>query len=294
MQQITRLFTILALIAGALAFSLGFWYEHIYWLSAFLLAIGVVVAVIPEGLVPTLTLTLAIAVQRLASRGVLVKNLSMVETLGTTSVICTDKSGTLTQNQMTVREVWAGNRRYSISGAGYEPKGSFSPAFDFPGAREDLRTLLHAAVLCNNSRLLPPAPERPRWSYLGDQTEAALRVLALKGKIDEEEIQAEFPAHPRTAVRRPAEAHEHDPSPCRTTGKSSLSKALRGKYCSFAPSVRIRGENIPLDPGCGRKFSPPTTSTPAKRCGCWRWPAARFRRGPAQLRITRWNRWNGN
>ncbi len=246
MQRVTRLFTILALIIGALAFSFGFWHERIYWLSAFLLAIGVVVAVIPEGLVPTLTLALAIAVQRLAKRGVLVKNLSMVETLGTTSVICTDKSGTLTQNQMTVREVWAGNRRFSVGGAGYEPKGDFSPAIESPGMRDDLRTLLHAAVLCNNSRLLPPTPERPRWSYLGDQTEAALRVLAAKGKVVEEEIQEEFPR-----------IHEL-PFDARRKRMSTVHRLPDGREMVFvkgAPrevlqlcsSVRVRGEDIPLD-----------------------------------------------
>ena len=74
-----------------------------------------------------MTLSLAMAVQRLAQRGVLVKKLAVVETLGTTSVICTDKSGTLTQNQMTVREVWVGGQRLSVSGVGYEPKGDFTP-----------------------------------------------------------------------------------------------------------------------------------------------------------------------
>jgi P-type Ca2+ transporter type 2C len=247
MQRITRLFTILALIAGTMAFSLGFWHERIYWLTAFLLAIGVVVAVIPEGLVPTLTLTLAIAVQRLATRGVLVKNLSMVETLGTTSVICTDKSGTLTQNQMTVREVWAGNRRFSVGGAGYEPKGNFSPAIDPPGMRDDLRKLLNAAILCNNSRLLPPTPERPRWSYLGDQTEAALRVLAAKGKVVEEEIQQEFPR-----------IHEL-PFDARRKRMSTVHRLPDGREIVFvkgAPrevlqlctSVHIRGQDVPLDP----------------------------------------------
>jgi magnesium-transporting ATPase (P-type) len=246
MQHITRLFTILALIAGAMAFSLGFWYEHIYWLSAFMLAIGVVVAVIPEGLVPTLTLTLAIAVQRLATRGVLVKNLSMVETLGTTSVICTDKSGTLTQNQMTVREVWAGNRRYSVSGAGYEPKGDFSPAIDFPVARDDLRMLLNAAVLCNNSRLLPPAPERPRWSYLGDQTEAALRVLAEKGRVVEEEIQAEYPR----IHELPFDARRKRMSTVHRLADSQEIVFVKGaprEVLQLCTGVRVRGENIPLD-----------------------------------------------
>jgi len=247
MQRITRLFTILALIAGAMALSLGFWHERIYWLTAFLLAIGVIVAVIPEGLVPTLTLTLAIAVQRLANRGVLVKNLSMVETLGTTSVICTDKSGTLTQNQMTVREVWAGNRRFSVGGAGYEPKGNFSPAIDPTGVRDDLRKLLNAAILCNNSRLLPPTPERPRWSYLGDQTEAALRVLAAKGKVVEEDIQQEFPR----IHELPFDARRKRMSTVHSLPDGREIVFVKGaprEVLQLCTSVHVRGQDVPLDP----------------------------------------------
>ncbi len=246
MQRITRLFTILALIIGGLAFSFGFWQERIYWLSAFLLAIGVVVAVIPEGLVPTLTLTLAIAVQRLAKRGVLVKNLAMVETLGMTSVICTDKSGTLTQNQMTVREVWVGNQKYSVSGAGYEPTGGFTPALENPGARDDLRMLLRAATLCNNSRLLPPTPERPRWSYLGDQTEAALRVLAEKGKICEEEIQEEYPR----IHELPFDARRKRMSTVHRLADNNEMAFVKGaprEVLQLCTSVRIRGKDVPLD-----------------------------------------------
>jgi len=87
----------------------------------------VAVAVIPEGLVATLTLSLAAATQRLAKRGVLAKKLSTVEKLGLVSVICTDKSGTLTQNQMTVREVWTARKQIKVSGVGYEPQGKFCP-----------------------------------------------------------------------------------------------------------------------------------------------------------------------
>ncbi len=96
--------------------------------EAFLLAIGILVAILPEGLAPTVTLTLAMAVQRLAQKGVLVKKLSVVETLGLTSVICTDKSGTLTQNQMTVRRFGWPGQRLTVSGVGYDPQGSIAPA----------------------------------------------------------------------------------------------------------------------------------------------------------------------
>lgn len=187
-QQMTRTISLVALALGGIVLVVSHFDLGLPWVEAFFLAIGLIVAVIPEGLLPTVTLSLAIAVQRLSRQGVLVKQLSIIETLGTTSVICTDKSGTLTQNQMTIREVWSGGQHLNVSGVGYEPTGDITPA------RPDLEPLLMAALLCNNARLIPPGPERPTWSSLGDQTEAALRVLALKGGLAEREA---LSSHPR-------------------------------------------------------------------------------------------------
>jgi magnesium-transporting ATPase (P-type) len=139
------------------------------------------------------TLSLAMAAQRLAQKAVLVKKLSVIETLGTLSVICTDKSGTLTTNQMTVREIWAGGERLKVTGVGYEPNGKILPSRSGSNGSQDLRLLLVAASLCNNSRLSEATRERPSWSYLGDQTEAAMRVAAIKGGLDLESLLAEFP-----------------------------------------------------------------------------------------------------
>ncbi len=162
-------------------------------IKSFIFALGVLVASIPEGLPATLTLSLAMAVQRLAQHGVLVKKPSMVETLGNISVICTDKSGTLTQNQMTVREIWVSGKRLKVSGVGYNPQGEFSPQPDSENFQFAFRLLLDAAQACNNSRLNPPSEERPLWTALGDQTEAALRVVARKGGILEADVQRRYP-----------------------------------------------------------------------------------------------------
>lgn len=193
LSRLTQQLTYVALGLGVLIFLFGYINLHMEVFEAFILGIGIIVAVIPEGLIPTVTITLAIAVQRLAQRGVLVKKLALVETLGTISVICTDKSGTLTQNQMTVREAWVSGHRLRISGIGYEPRGEFYPfprgaSFEF-----DLNILIQAAMLCNNSRLVPPTAENPRWTSLGDQTEAALRALAIKGGADEHHLNESFP-----------------------------------------------------------------------------------------------------
>jgi magnesium-transporting ATPase (P-type) len=186
LERITRRITLLALGLAALVFVVGRFELGMGDLEAATLALGILVAAVPEGLLPTMTLSLARAVQRLAERHVLVKRLASVETVGAISVLCTDKSGTLTQNQMTVREAWVAGQRLSVSGVGYDPAGEFSPNPAAAGVAEPLEVLLTAAMLCNNARLNPPTPERPRWTHVGDQTEAALRSVALKGGLDEQ------------------------------------------------------------------------------------------------------------
>ncbi len=192
MQRLTHRITLVAIGLGVIVFAVGAIDLQMSVVEALILATGLIVAVVPEGLVPITTLTLAMAVQRLARRGVIVKELAVMDTLGHTSVICTDKSGTLTQNQMTVRRVWVGGQRLNVSGVGYEPTGGFAPK-PIGAQQSDLMALLDAAWLCNNSRLNPPTPDRPLWTSLGDQTEAALRVLALKGGVDETRIAARYP-----------------------------------------------------------------------------------------------------
>ena len=184
MVRLSRRLAILALIAGVIVFVVAQTDVGMVQKEALALAIGIIVAVIPEGLASTLTLTLAIGGQRLAQRGALVKNLSVLEKLGSTSVIFTDKSGTLTQNQMTVRNFWAGGRFYNVEGNGYEPVGKIIPLENTCELESDAKAFIKAAVLCNNARLLPPDAENTRWSNLGDQSEAALLVLGAKAGIE--------------------------------------------------------------------------------------------------------------
>lgn len=193
LAHITRVISIVALVLGGIVFLVGQSDVGLPRFEAFLLALGIIVAVVPEGLPATITLSLAMAGQRLAQRGVLTKKLSVVETLGNVSVICTDKSGTLTQNQMTVREIWVAGQRISVSGVGYEPNGKFNPNPKDKPYEDDLLVLLRAATLCNNSRLNPPSPEHPQWTSLGDQTEAAMKVVALKGGVNERALGARYP-----------------------------------------------------------------------------------------------------
>jgi P-type Ca2+ transporter type 2C len=193
LERLTRRISLLAIGLGIIVTIVSITQLKMDWIEALLLGVGLVVAFIPEGLRPLVTLTLAMAGQRLADKGVLVKQLATIETLGATSVICTDKSGTLTQNQMTVREVWVAQQRLSVSGVGYEPKGMFIPLpFGLP-YEPDLNLLLVGALSCNNARLNPPTSDHPQWSCLGDQTEAALRVLAIKGGLAEQGVTFDYP-----------------------------------------------------------------------------------------------------
>jgi magnesium-transporting ATPase (P-type) len=154
--------------------------------DGFLFSVGVIVALVPEGLLPTLSLSLAFSATRMAHRGALVRRLESVETLGSTTVICTDKTGTITTNQMTVKAVILPHGRYTATGSGYDPAGTILGADGRPLADEqwaDVRRLLHAAALCGDARIEERAG---RWRCVGDPTEGALLVLAKKGGVERE------------------------------------------------------------------------------------------------------------
>lgn len=188
MKRVTGIIATIAISVGALFFTLGHFFGGLPLVEGFLFAVGIVVALVPEGLLPTVTLSLAMGVQRMAGRHALIKKLASVETLGSTTVICTDKTGTLTKNEMTVREVWVAGERIEVSGGGYEPSGGYRyeghPLED--SQRSALTTLLRVAASCNNARLIPPASTADSWTILGDPTEAALLVAAEKASFDYE------------------------------------------------------------------------------------------------------------
>ncbi len=187
-DTVTKVVTVISVAMGVVFFFLGTSLGKLSVTAAFLFAIGIIVANVPEGLLPTVSLSLAMAVQRMVMRNVLVKRLSSVETLGCTTVICTDKTGTLTTSEMTVARIWMNGNAIDVSGTQYEPAGNFS----YQGvslSREEMKNsglyrLFDASVLCNNASLVPPKRPDDRWSILGDPTEAALLVMAAKGGVD--------------------------------------------------------------------------------------------------------------
>jgi P-type Ca2+ transporter type 2C len=196
MIRTTKVVTAIAVAVGFVFFALALALTDVTLAESLIFAMGMIVAFVPEGMLPTVTLALAMGTQRMARRHALIKRLSAVETLGCTTVICTDKTGTLTQNEMTARELWVAGRRLTVTGVGYAPKGQI-----LEGGRpvahsvdDDLCQLLTAAGLCNDVRLLPPNSESVHWTVLGDPTEAALRVVASKGGVD---LEAEAQRTPR-------------------------------------------------------------------------------------------------
>ncbi|MDD5082747.1 MAG: calcium-transporting P-type ATPase, PMR1-type [Dehalococcoidales bacterium] len=149
----------------------------------FIWGVGLAVAAVPEALPAVVTISLAIGVQRMVKRHALVRRLPAVETLGCTTIICSDKTGTLTQDQMTVRRIYVNDKLFEVSGAGYDPKGNFlfdGIAFE---PREDihLETILRIGSLCNDARLFLVDSH---WQIKGDPTEGALVVAAAKGGLE--------------------------------------------------------------------------------------------------------------
>lgn len=186
MVHTTKVVTLIAVSVGLLFFLLAVVLAGVTLAESGLFALGMIVAFVPEGLLPTVTLALAMGTQRMARRNALIKRLSAVETLGCTTVICTDKTGTLTQNAMTVCELWLAGRQITITGVGYTPEGQFlehGQPLALPVDTE-VRHLLVAAALCNDARVLPPNALATQWTILGDPTEAALRVVAMKAGLE--------------------------------------------------------------------------------------------------------------
>ena len=158
--------------------------------AMFIAAVALAVGAIPEGLPAAVTVILAIGVARMARRRAVIRRMPAVEALGSATVVCSDKTGTLTENQMTVREVFAGRRPVAVSGSGYHPEGHLNEGTAVAQVSGALRELLVAGVLCNDSALRRSGRQ---WEVIGDPTEGALVVLARKGGIDDETLRKVYP-----------------------------------------------------------------------------------------------------
>ena len=224
-NQIGKLITCISFAMGLAFFFFGLALTKMTVFVAAMFAIGIITANVPQGLMPTLTLALAMGVQRMAKKQALIKKLSSVETLGCTSVICTDKTGTLTTNQMSVKKIWINDKIIEVTGSGYAPSG----LFNFQGnvlsvdslKNDNFDILMRVASLCNTAKLVSPSETQNYWSIIGDPTEGALLTLAKKGEFDFERQRQDY----LTVKRFPFESVRKR--------MSSINKLPDGNFCVF-------------------------------------------------------------
>ncbi|MBC7328211.1 calcium-transporting P-type ATPase, PMR1-type [bacterium] len=191
MEQLGKWLGISALMICALILVVGVFQKR-DMKEMFLTAVSLAVAAIPEGLPAVITISLALGARRMAKRNALIRKLSAVETLGCVTHICSDKTGTLTQNKMFAEVVYTNGKLYKVTGRGYEPKGDFylnDKRID-PLSEPNLKLLLEAGALCNDAHLVREGDE---WKIIGDPTEGALLVLAAKANISKQELESSYP-----------------------------------------------------------------------------------------------------
>jgi magnesium-transporting ATPase (P-type) len=232
------------LLSGS-TFAYGTWVRGFDMLDMFLAAVSIAVAAIPEGLPAIMTITLAIGVQRMAARNAIIRRLPAVETLGSVTVVFSDKTGTLTRNEMTVTSMRTHDCAAHVTGVGYDPHGGFEVDGQDLDPQSDavLNQALQAAVLCNDAQLLQ---EHDEWKLAGDPTEGALLTAAMKGGFDPHE---EGEAYPRLDVIPFDSAHKfmatlhHDHEGHTFVYLKGAPEVVLG----FCESERGRDGDVPLD-----------------------------------------------
>ena len=246
LNRLTKQISLIAISLGVLFFVAAIFFVHYPVAQSFIFALGMIVAFIPEGLLPTVTLSLAQGVQRMARKHALLKDLNSVETLGETTVICSDKTGTLTQNQMTVDHVWTPAHTYTVTGQGYVNNGEIQLNGQpiHYGSDPDLDLLIRL-VAFNNDTEVEPAKGKARPKILGTPTEASLVILAQKSGIDTNAYTQKFPRLKELPFdsdrKRMTTIHQHDPQTLSICTKGSLSDLL--PHCD---TIQENGKVRPL------------------------------------------------
>ncbi|MCG5499634.1 cation-transporting P-type ATPase [Ectothiorhodospira lacustris] len=244
----SRILLWVILVLAGITFGVGLLYGQ-HWVDTFIAAVALAVAAIPEGLPAVVTITLAIGVRRMALRNAIIRKLPAVETLGSTTVICSDKTGTLTENQMTVQRIIAGDTAFELTGGGYDPDGRIlqdgSPV-EAPATRHQaLHHCLLAGLLSNDSELVE---QDGRWTVHGDPTEGALIASALKAGFDRHDMRRRLhrvDAIPFESDRQyMATLHRHDEGH-RVYMKGSAERVIA--HCDRA--MNAEGERVPMDQG---------------------------------------------
>ena len=247
MSQFARWLTIVIIAIAAATSVFGILFRDYPTAEMFLAAVGLAVAAIPEGLPAIMTITLAIGVQRMAHRHAIIRRLPAVETLGSVTVICSDKTGTLTRNEMTVQSVAVASGLFEVTGGGYDPHGSFLfndreiVLQDYPILSE----LTRASLLCNDAVL---DERHGEWVLQGDPTEGALLTLGIKAGLDQTFEQESWPRSdviPFESEHRFMATLHHDHS-----GHAfAYIKGAPERLLEMCTLQRTRGGDIPIDPG---------------------------------------------
>ncbi|MFA6918262.1 MAG: HAD-IC family P-type ATPase, partial [Candidatus Gracilibacteria bacterium] len=194
-NHLAKTLTIVTIIIGSVLMGIGL-LMHFTLREAFLFGLGIAASCVPEGLPAQVSVALSLAAGRLARQNAVIKKLSAVETLGSTHIICTDKTGTLTKNEMTVQKILIGLEEFDVTGTGYEPTGTI---LDSNGSQitcqklEENETFFRAGTFASNASINPPDTEHKSWYAIGDPTEAALISLAKKVEEDPVELDKLFP-----------------------------------------------------------------------------------------------------
>ena len=245
MTTFSKWLTIAIGLLASLTFIYGILIQNYSVSDMFIAAVGLAVAGIPEGLPAIMTITLAIGVQRMAKKNAIIRRLPAVETLGSVTVICSDKTGTLTRNEMTVQTVITCAGICEVSGAGYNPHGTFK--LDGRDINPDeiplLKELARAALLCNDASL---SETDGQWILQGDPTEGALVTLAIKAGLQHDYYQSQFPrtdAIPFESQHRLMATLHHDHA-----GHGFIYiKGAPERILELCHQQLMRGEDTPLD-----------------------------------------------
>lgn len=195
LNRLTKQLSMIAVSIGLLFLLAAIFWVKYPFAKAFVFALGMVVAFIPEGLLPTVTLSLAQGVKRMAKKHALVKELNSVETLGETTVICSDKTGTLTQNQMTIHYIWTPKNEYRVTGNGYVNNGQIelNKKQLWYDENPDLQKLVEITALDNDTSVEQTKMKGAKPKILGTPTEAALVIMAEKGGFDRPKVIIKYP-----------------------------------------------------------------------------------------------------
>ena len=249
-ERFSRLLLVVIIVLAAITFVIEI-SRGADWLFTFKVAVALAIGAIPEGLPAAMTIMLAIGVSRMARRNAIIRRLPAVETLGSVTVICSDKTGTLTKSQMTVQEIVAGGVQYQVSGTGYDPAGRIEQSsVEETDGTAALSECLRAGLLCNDAALVE---NDGLWQTQGDPTEGALLVAARKGGLQQE---AECDAFPRIDAIPFESEHQymatlHEPE----EGRPRV-VFVKGSVESILPKCRARllpdGSDAPMDAEAAR------------------------------------------